>query len=391
MSNLRKTTFNLPYKKSTGASKKKESLGTRLRKALFNSTTFTLLVIVLTAIAFFAGAFNAIEWKGVLATIITMGMLTIRVAFYVVQKREEGFMNNTSETMFLVVPSLLALVMAFIASTVVYDVGFLAIITADWTFQLYWFVGLEVICAIVILLFNLIRDWYSQEVQKFWNDLVLLLVAIVPLVLLIFNTQLAALEPGVPFIAIVAIMSFLLIVWVWRLPKQVRVRAGLVYGGMAFAFTLLIVMFYNPFAPSAVVEGFVPIIGGQEAPVNYFSYIWYIFFQSPAAAIMIKCLGLPGFRECDHDLRNDGESVRGNAGWRRDASWAGCPDHGVPADVDHSGNVDGRYPASERADRDLGFGRCRADLRHLRNGCIRNHGRLAWVLWRVCEIAVTTI
>ena len=188
-----------------------------------------------------------------------------------------------------------------IVMNVFYDMSFLAIFSADWLGQIYWMIGFLYVCYLGIASMELWKHIEMKMQSKIVMDLSMMIIPAVALMLVMFNL-IPTTQAGTYYFALMIGVVPLYVVFTylswkknkdqsnWENMRQILMLYGLSLG-VSFAVLLFVI---DPFGWNmfglASIAGHIPIIPGQGTTTNYFSYIWYIFFQSPTAAIMIAIM-----------------------------------------------------------------------------------------------------
>jgi hypothetical protein len=250
------------------------------------SWVITAVVLAGIIVLFFTNMFppGLAGFYGFTASMIAVGF---RVAFYILEKLEANPSVPMQVHLQWAVILAVAFFSMFLILTLVFDIGFFALFSSDWSVQIFWFVGMEYALLAVIGVYNI----YKTLVEKDWFNAVFILAFItIPLVILIMIFTGIKMDRSVPFWIGVAISGVLGFIIFYRLPKESRNKTlGII---LTFLGALWVVLFLliDPYqlitTTPASISGPSIFIGA----VNPFSTIWYLFFQAGTAPTMIAIM-----------------------------------------------------------------------------------------------------
>jgi len=239
---------------------------------------------------------------GVWAVIGSMAIIGVRwYLYYLGKKKETKAFQTRFNLVSFIVTAIASILGIGLVLSVVYDTGFFNLIATEWETQFMWLVALIYICYACIAIMEFYSHWFIQKLQsKAVLDLIYLLIPLVVVVMLVFNLMPTASLPGTFYWIFTIIGGGFFVawgVWKWNWHKvdwESDKKSYFIYGAyLVGSLAGMGVMFYlfGFLSPTGGhFAGEIPLINGQAAPVNYFSYIFYIFFQSPVAAIMIAIM-----------------------------------------------------------------------------------------------------
>lgn len=224
--------------------------------------------------------------SGLYALILSMIAIALRVVIYGWERRKTEELDSTFEWIQYIVISGGMAFAIFLVLTLIYDLGFLALFSADWLVQIYWFIALEYIAMLGIGLVAMYLQIKNKKWERVAMDFGFFLLPLVALFMLMFDF---APPKSVSFYVGLGVNVLALGVLYRSLAKDTRKNVFALISLFSIVSQGIIFVLLDPadiFATSSIV----PIIAGQAAPVNFFSYVWFIFFQSPSASIMIALM-----------------------------------------------------------------------------------------------------
>jgi len=247
--------------------------------------------------------------SGVWASVLTVTEVGLHFIWYAWGKtREKGKYFTTRLDKIAYAAIAIAVCFAtFIVLNVFYDVGFLAYFSSDWQIQLFWMMGLTYICWLVIGLMLLYKHqvqpsksvWFAQDAMI--SYLILPAIAILFAALFIYFGNVLTAADWFWIISIAGGSCFAIFAaYLWMVRRKMVQPDEFKHNKSAFwLYTIYYViavgivgciLYFTPIGAIQASLSQVPIVPGQATPTNYFSYIFYIFFQSPIASIMIAIM-----------------------------------------------------------------------------------------------------
>lgn len=287
---VKKKTFNL---KAEQKKYKMAGLSGTSDITLKESRIFTLLcvagVTIISVVYFLGGLVGLGEFAGAAATTMATIIACLRVIMLAYEKRDK--MPDRMDKVYFLVPTLSFLVGLFLFFNVLYNSGLFAMFSPDWIIQLYWYIGLSYLCVLGVVSLRLYKTMKEKKWNSFWMYFAYAVVPIIPMCFLFFGAK--SIVPAGAFFLIGSIaIGLLFVTWVWKLPKEDRLKLGLIYGVFLLASLLMIGIILNPFFPEASVRGALQdiIVSGQAGEVDYFALVWEMLFQEAASVLMISIM-----------------------------------------------------------------------------------------------------
>lgn len=239
-----------------------------------------IAVIVGIMIVYFSGSLTSIPYYGWIALSISMAAIAVRLIYFLWEQKSKGKYDN------LLLMECVGISLAlFFAFSVLYDSGFLAIFSPDWSVQMYVLILLEYAAVIVIML---PLAWKSIKERKLADIILPAIFMIVPgLMLLLFWIIPTNFSGQILYWCSVVIMVALILLLLKKETPENRLKIGTIYAACAaVSFTVIALM--TGIFTNASLQAI--LVGGDVVPVNYFSLLWQILFSSPASAIMISIM-----------------------------------------------------------------------------------------------------
>lgn len=232
-------------------------------------------------------------FMGLWALIPSMVAVIARFVFYAWELKKKGELDENYEYIRFGLIFGGCVFGLFVLFSLIYDIGFLALFSADWILQLFWFITLEYVAMLTIGLTSSYMHYRNKNFVQLGIDIAFYVTPLVALVMIFFGFAPPA--SLVYFIGIGVTVIFLIYLY-RQLPPANRKTTMTMFVAITSITWLTILLVMDPsswFISASLVEqgSTVPLAqipAGQTT--NYFSYIWYIFFQSPVAAIMIAIM-----------------------------------------------------------------------------------------------------
>lgn len=224
---------------------------------------------------------------GLIAFLCSMGGIGLRIGIYAWEKIRENKDFEWAKHLqwFLII--CVGTWSGFLVLSVMYDIGFVGLFSADWTEQLFWFIALQYVSVAVLGVFNI----YKAYLQKQWTEIVVYTAAVaIPLALLIMIFTGVTFDRWLPYvIGLVASMVVLALLIYKSDPATRRKNLELIGVSMAIMWVVmfLIVDPFELFKANVLELEPATIYSGA---VNPFSTVFYLFFQHGVAPTMIAIM-----------------------------------------------------------------------------------------------------
>lgn len=262
-------------------------------------------VASIVGILFFFGLLPGL-WALVL-TVVEVALHLVWYAWGKMKDKETNYFETRLDKVSYIVIGVALCVALTVILSIIYDVGLLAILSPDWQQQLFWMMGLTYVCWLAVGLLLLYKHetqpsqspWFARDAMI--SYLIFPAIAIAAAIAFIYLED--TIDAGT-FFWIFSISGACVFgayaVYLFRVQKNTssaeefhKIKNAFTlyasYYGVAVGVVYFII-YHTPIGMVSGVLGEIPFLPGQATPVNYFSYIFYIFFQSPIASIMIAIM-----------------------------------------------------------------------------------------------------
>jgi hypothetical protein len=224
---------------------------------------------------------------GVIAFAASLVGVGLRIGIYVWEKVHESPAFDLRKHLQWFLVLCVGAWSGFLVLTIMYDIGFLALFSPEWTDQLFWFIALIYASVAVLGVYNI----YKSYLQKQYTEIVVnSAVVAIPLLLLVMIFAGVKMTRWVPYLLGLIITVVILLFMVYHTAPDQR-RKSLELIGVSMAILWVVMLFIvDPFEwfQASVLEAEPAVI--YSGAVNPFSTVFYLFFQHGVAPTMIAIM-----------------------------------------------------------------------------------------------------